>query len=120
MSTLNTSQLDKIKTLLADTELRLLELLNLDDEATQAVELDQSRVGRLSRMSALQQQALAQASNETHKQQLIDVHRALHKIEEADYGYCEKCGDAIPFKRLQIQPESGFCVDCLQALEDDQ
>lgn len=120
MNKLNTSQLNKIKALLADTELRLLELLNFDEVAAETVELDQSKVGRLSRMDALQQQAMAQASSETHKQQLFKVHRALHKIEEADYGSCEECGEAIPFARLQVQPESGFCVDCLQALEENQ
>lgn len=120
MSTLKASQLALLKRQLNERQQQLEGFLTLDEVATETVELDQSKVGRLSRMDALQQQALALAlaNNETHKQQLIRVHRALHKIDVGDYGYCEECGQAIPFARLQAQPESEFCVDCLQALED--
>lgn len=118
MSTLDTSQLKQLKARLADIEQQLHEFLNLDEVAAETVELDQSKVGRLSRMDALQQQAMAQASSEAHRQQLIKVHRAMQKIEEGEYGYCDECGESIPFERLQIQPESDFCVKCLQELED--
>jgi len=118
MSALKTSQLLELETQLKELEQQLHSFLNLDEEAAETVELDQSKVGRLSRMDALQQQAMAQASSEAHKQQLIRVHQALHKLEEGDYGFCEECGESIPFARLQVQPESDFCVNCLQALED--
>lgn len=118
MSKLDTSQLKQLKTRLADIEQQLHGFLNLDEAAAETVELDQSKVGRLSRMDALQQQAMAQASNEAHKLQLTKVHRAMQKIEEGGYGCCDECGESIPFERLQIQPESNFCVKCLQALED--
>lgn len=118
MSTLTSSQLEQLKARLADIEQQLHEFLNLDEVAAETVELDQSKVGRLSRIDALQQQAMAQASSEAHHQQLAKVHRAMQKLEEGEYGYCEECGKPIPFKRLQIQPESDFCVECLQALEN--
>jgi len=118
MSELKTSQLVELKNHLDELQQQLEALLNFDEAAAETVELDQSKVGRLSRVDALQQQAMTQANSEVHKQQLVRVHRALHRIAEGDYGYCEECGGKVPFARLQVQPESGFCVTCLQALED--
>ena len=120
MNELNTSQLTRLKAQLDEVQQQLEEFLNLDEAAVETVELDQSAVGRLSRMDALRQQAMAQANSEAHKQQLLKVHSALHKINEGEYGYCDECGEAIPFARLQVQPESDYCVSCLQALEEDQ
>jgi RNA polymerase-binding transcription factor len=117
MSALKASQLTELKNHLDELQQQLEAFLNLDEAAAETVELDQGKVGRLSRMDALQQQAMAQASSEAHKQQLVQVHRAQHRIEEGHYGYCEECGKTIPFARLQVQPEADFCVDCLQALE---
>ncbi|MEZ5523524.1 MAG: TraR/DksA family transcriptional regulator [Pseudomonadales bacterium] len=118
MNKLSKIQLEQLKQCLAETETQLHKYLNLDEVAAETVELDQSKVGRLSRLDALQQQAMAQASSEAHRQQLSRVHRAFQKINEGEYGCCEDCGKPIPFARLQIQPESELCVECLQALED--
>ncbi len=117
MSTLKAPQVTELKNHLDELQQQLEAFLNLDEVATETVELDQAKVGRLSRMDALQQQAMAQASSEAHKQQLVQIHRAQHKIEAGHYGYCEECGETIPFARLQVQPEAEFCVNCLQALE---
>jgi DnaK suppressor protein len=65
-------------------------------ERRATVELDQQRVGRLSRMDALQDQAMAQ---ETERRRLIELKRidaALKRIDEDEYGYCSGCGDEIP------------------------
>jgi len=118
MSALKPSQLAALKIHLNELQQQLEVFLNLDEAAAGTVELDQGKVGRLSRIDALQQQAMAQANSEVHKQQLVRVHRALHKIEQGDYGYCDECGEAIPFARLQVQPESDFCVKCLQTQEN--
>jgi DnaK suppressor protein len=118
MTALTTPQLKQIKTLLTQTQQQLQNCLNLDDAAAETVALDQGKVGRLSRMDALQQQAMAQASSTAHKQQLFNIARALDKIATGDYGYCEQCDDSILFARLQVQPEADYCVSCLQALEE--
>jgi RNA polymerase-binding transcription factor len=76
------------------------------------VELDQQSVGRLSRMDALQNQAMANAL-ETHRQtHLHQIEAALKRLEEGDYGYCTGCGDEIPAKRLEIDPAIALCVKC--------
>ena len=41
---------------------------------------------------------------------LIDVERALVKLDEGTYGSCEECGEAISEARLEAMPASRFCV----------
>ena len=93
-----------------------LTALSENSEQTRAarapVELDQQSVGRLSRMDALQQQALNSA-NETRRQtEIAQLQAALDRIASGEFGYCEDCGDDIPFKRLELLPTTRFCVGC--------
>lgn len=76
------------------------------------VTLDQQSVGRLSRMDALQGQAMAQAEEERRKLRLRLIDAALRRIDEGEYGYCVSCGDDIPQKRLDFDPAAAQCVDC--------
>lgn len=45
---------------------------------------------------------------------LYNVNKALKKIEEGNYGICEKCGKAIDPKRLEAFPSATACMDCKQ------
>ncbi len=94
-----------------------LEQLLASDDDTLAVELDQSRQGRLSRMDAMQQQAMAVAKRETYRQQLRQIIRALNRMAEDDYGFCQRCDEPIPMARLNIRPEAELCLKC-QAARD--
>ncbi len=76
------------------------------------VTLDQQSVGRLSRMDALQGQAMAQAEEERRQQRLRLIDAALGRIDEGEYGYCVACGDDIAPKRLLFDPAVPRCVDC--------
>lgn len=76
------------------------------------VELDQTRVGRLSRMDAIQQQAMAL---EADRRRTIELHRidaALKRIEDGEYGYCLQCGGEIAAKRLDLDPTAPLCINC--------
>ncbi|SES43041.1 TraR/DksA C4-type zinc finger protein [Salipaludibacillus aurantiacus] len=42
---------------------------------------------------------------------LDEVKEALEAIEEGNYGTCDECGREIPFERLEIMPETKYCVD---------
>ncbi len=77
-----------------------------------AVELDQSRVGRLSRMDALQQQEMAKASESQRSQQVARIDAALARIASGDFGYCLDCGEEIAAKRLAVDPATPLCIDC--------
>lgn len=43
---------------------------------------------------------------------IIKIEKALAKIKQGDYGYCEKCGAEIGLMRLQVRPTATLCVDC--------
>lgn len=76
------------------------------------VVLDQQSVGRLSRMDALQNQAMAVAQQNRRDQEQRRLQSALGRLEEEDFGYCEDCGDAIAYKRLELDPACRLCVSC--------
>lgn len=78
------------------------------------VTLDQQSVGRLSRMDALQVQAMAQAEETRRQQRLRLIEAALRRIDEGEYGYCVTCGDDIAPGRLSSDPAAARCVDCAQ------
>lgn len=80
--------------------------------AANTVELDQARVGRLSRMDALQQQAMARAANQRSEAELQRIEAALVRIRTGEYGFCLKCGEDIPQKRLEVDPAALTCITC--------
>ena len=86
-------------------------------DSRQPVELDQSKVGRLSRMDALQQQSMAKSTRVNAQASLRKVAAALQRIDDCDYGYCCVCDEPIQFERLQVQPEASHCLNCQDRLD---
>ena len=80
--------------------------------SSQVVELDQAKVGRLSRMDALQAQAMSKASGLRREQTLQLVAQALARLDSGDYGDCRGCDEPIDRKRLQSDPTAFLCIDC--------
>jgi DnaK suppressor protein len=76
------------------------------------VELDQSAVGRVSRMDALMNQGLAQGSDARALRDLGMVLDALARTEGGTYGWCQTCGTPIPRERLTVLPEARECGSC--------
>lgn len=76
------------------------------------VELDQTRVGRLSRMDALQNQAMAQETERRRQQELGRIDSALRRLADGTYGDCMECGETIAEKRLSFDPSARLCIDC--------
>ena len=76
------------------------------------VELDQSTVGRLSRMDAMQAQAMAKASSQRRDTMLRGITAALKRIDIGDYGTCVDCDAPIAAKRLEFDPTVRRCIDC--------
>ena len=86
-------------------------------ESAAVVELDQSKVGRLSRMDAMQAQAMAQASSQRREQMLRNITAALGRIDCDEYGYCQNCEEKIHEKRLEFDPTAVLCIDCANQSE---
>lgn len=77
-----------------------------------AVELDQTSVGRLSRMDAIQVQAMALATDRRRKTELARVNAALERLGSDEFGYCETCGEEIAPARLEHNPAVTTCIGC--------
>lgn len=98
---------------------RLLQMLcelDRDDargrDAQGTVTLDQQAVGRLSRMDALQSQAMAKAQAARRAGQRTRIAAALTRLEAGEYGYCTDCGDELPPARLAADPTLPRCMSC--------
>ena len=94
---------------------RRAELASLSEGAREAratVSLDQQAVGRLSRMDALQGQAMAEATERRRRHDLARIDMAERRIVEGDYGFCAVCDEPIPDGRLEIDPMAERCVGC--------
>ena len=87
------------------------------DESAAVVELDQSKVGRLSRMDAMQAQAMAKASGQRREQMLRQIEAALKRIDDDEYGYCRECDEPINPTRLEFDPPVLLCIECASKAE---
>ncbi|MBT5416220.1 MAG: TraR/DksA family transcriptional regulator [Rhodospirillaceae bacterium] len=96
-------------------EARLAELAD-QGERTRAdrapVQLDQSKVGRLSRMDAMQVQAMSAETQRRREAEAKRIDAALARIASGGYGYCVRCEAPIPRKRLDLNPAAPTCIAC--------
>ncbi len=76
------------------------------------VMLDQDSVGRLSRIDAMQVQAMALAQAKRRASERVAIDAALKRLDVGEYGYCLKCGDDIASARLEHNPAVTVCIDC--------
>lgn len=111
------AQITDFRQLLLARQQALLDLQATGEAAAGVVELDQSSVGRLSRMDALQEQAMSQERLRRRQLELQQIAAALQRIESGDYGYCVSCGEDIALPRLQHDPSIPLCIDCASARE---
>lgn len=92
-------------------------LVATGDASADVVELDQTRVGRLSRMDALQAQAMAQESGRRRAATLRGIAAALARLDSGEYGVCQSCDESIPRPRLEFDPAARMCVECASNAE---
>lgn len=96
-----------------EAELAEIEKLGAENASWSApVELDQQSVGRVSRIDAMQMQAMSQAVQRRRVARRIAIHQALKRVDEDEYGYCVECGEPIAPGRLDVDPTFATCVRC--------
>jgi DnaK suppressor protein len=102
----------------ADLKTKLLALrdelsvaLERSKDSAQVVSLDEP-IGRLSRMDAIQQQKIAEASKRQQELQRAQVEAALTELAHGTYGTCKNCDEPIGHRRLWARPETRFCLRC--------
>ena len=95
--------LKQIKQLLLKMKSELLEQEKASKETGKPVELDQTKVGRISRMDAMQAQQMALDASRRRQLQLVKIESAFQRINSGEYGYCLGCDEDIDIRRLMVE-----------------
>lgn len=109
---LTTEQREQLRAFLEQAMSKLQRSMKTTKRAARPVKLDQSSVGRLSRIDALQNQGLTRGLQEREQAKFAQILEALRRIDEGTYGICEGCENPIGFERLSIFPETRMCSSC--------
>ena len=110
---MNEAEMEHFRKALLHLKSELEEQENATGENSDPVELDQSRVGRLSRMDAMQVHEMALDAARRRQQKLEQIAGALRRMEAGEYGYCFICGNEIGVRRLSIDPTYTRCMECI-------
>lgn len=97
---------------LAESLERLREASRASADERKPVTLDQSSVGRLSRMDSMQMQEMALAAERRRKMEIERIEAAIRRLDAGDYGYCVICDEPIAPKRLAADPAAAACIRC--------
>ncbi len=106
------AQIQQIRSELLRTLARIERSLKTSTSGSRPENLDQTCIGRLSRIEALQNQGLIQSLKERERIQLEQVVDALSRIEQGIYGICTACRTPIQSERLLVFPETRTCTPC--------
>ena len=117
MEELSNSQIEELRADLTALGEDIDRLLDIMKEGIQPVDLDEP-IGRLTRMDALQTQSLARSNRSGLQVKRGQVKSALSSIQEGTYGLCRRCEEPVGFRRLKVRPETPFCVNCQEELEE--
>ena len=106
------AQLKKFKKSLLKLQQNLQELEEEFAQSGETVKLDQSSVGRLSRMDAMQSQQMALETSRRREMNAEKIEGGLRRIESGQFGFCFYCEEAIDIKRLEADPTNTRCLKC--------
>lgn len=101
---------DEIKNLLGEKRYEIETLLAKSSDDSAPVALDQTQQGRLSRMDAMQQQAMAAETQRRRQRDIQLIEAAIRRVDDGEYGYCVNCGAAVEAERLGLNPATPFCI----------
>jgi DnaK suppressor protein len=98
---------EKILRAMEETQARIAQL----EDATQPVAPENS-IGRVSRMDAINNKSVAEATLRTARKKLSNLEVALKKVHDKNFGYCSRCKQPIQTARLMFMPQSTRCIRC--------
>jgi len=111
---MNKDGIEQFRQRLLDLRSELQESETAYKESGDSIELDQTRVGRLSRMDAMQAHQMAKETSRRRQHQLMKIEGALRRIDSDEYGCCFVCGEEIDVRRLSADPTSTRCMGCVE------
>ncbi len=93
------------------------ELEKTDHDITDLVELTkpvspENAIGRISRMDAINNKSVNEASLRQARDKKRKLEEALKKLDEPGFGVCIRCGQLIPEERIMLMPHAKKCVRC--------
>lgn len=97
----------KIEAALEEVKQSIVELTEL----TKPIPPENS-LGRITRMDAINNKSVNEATLRQTKMKLNKLNHALNKIDDPKFGTCSRCRKPIQMKRLMFMPESNFCIRC--------
>lgn len=109
---MNETETTRLAALIRQRLAQIAEENRLGHDGQAVVQLDQQSVGRLSRMDALQNQAMAKAQQARRDGEAARLKAALARIDQGEFGYCEACGEPIAIRRLDLNPAVTRCISC--------
>lgn len=119
MAHLTDEQLDQFRLRLLAMSAQIEASLTQTEGDTKPVAPD-SAIGRLTRMDAIQMQAMAQQNRRQLEVRGLQVAAALEGLQGGNYGLCRHCKGPISLRRLEVLPESPFCLDCQESFEREK
>lgn len=69
------------------------------------------------RASQEEEFSLELRARDRERKLLRKIDKALGRLANDDYGYCESCGIEIGIRRLEARPTAELCIDCKQLEE---
>jgi DnaK suppressor protein len=112
---MNDQELEQFRTRLTAMQGEMRAVNKSAAEDVKPVELDQSSVGRVSRMDAMQAQQMSLETARRREQLLVKIEGALRRIESGRFGRCFQCGEDINLRRLGADPTITRCRDCIES-----
>lgn len=112
LSGMNPKEMETIHESLLQRKAELEEFGKASAVSGGVVQLDQTTVGRLSRMDAMQAQQMSLELARRGKLELLQVEGALRRLAQGDYGMCHSCGEDIGIGRLKVNPSTTSCINC--------
>jgi DnaK suppressor protein len=109
---LSKAQTTKFKKRLLAMRDELNAISDISADSRKPVELDQTAIGRVSRMDAIQGQAMQLETERRRGVERVRIDAALERIETGSFGYCTICDEDIAIKRLENDPSVPNCIDC--------
>ena len=116
---MNKQERDVFAQQLADLRDEIVQVLATGDDAAAIVTLDQTAVGRLSRMDAMQAQEMSLNAKRRRESTLKAIERALLRLRDDAFGDCMDCDEPIAPARLKFDPTATLCIDCAAKREAD-
>jgi DnaK suppressor protein len=107
---MNEAQKDHFREILLEWKRQLMEevdmtISHLKEEATNFADPSD-------RASQEEEFSLELRTRDRERKLIRKIEKAIERLEEDDYGYCDDCGVEIGIRRLEARPTATQCIDC--------